>query len=224
MAVMYSKLVGCLGETTKLGPLARTDLCTWVKGLLDKLITHLGLGPSVEEPWGLFALILLGGSVAFLGISTTCLGSSAVTFGSLGCPKPSWAPVIPAQTVTCLSIVVSRGKSHCFLGTSTASCLGGSVIRCQNPTCLGHLAIHMENSTVCLGSPMPGWTPDWAIACLRPSVVAWVRRGELPSSWELMLLVLPSWEGVLLGRTSLASWEAALSQGRCLPACLWWTN
>ena len=33
------KLGGCLGDTTKLGPLARTDLCVWVKGLLDKLMT-----------------------------------------------------------------------------------------------------------------------------------------------------------------------------------------
>ena len=52
MAVMYSKLGGCLGDTTKLGPLARTDLCAGVKGLLDKLMTHFGLGCSGEDPWG----------------------------------------------------------------------------------------------------------------------------------------------------------------------------
>ena len=57
MAVMYSKLGGCLGVTAKLGPLARTDLCAGVKGLLDRLMTHLGLGSSLEEPW----LDLLGG-------------------------------------------------------------------------------------------------------------------------------------------------------------------
>ena len=39
MAVMYSKLGGCLGETTKLGPLSRTDLWTGVKGLLERLMT-----------------------------------------------------------------------------------------------------------------------------------------------------------------------------------------
>ena len=61
MAVMYSKLGGCLGETTKLGPLARTDLCAGVKGLLDKLMTHLGLGSSMEEPWGLLLTLLLVG-------------------------------------------------------------------------------------------------------------------------------------------------------------------
>ena len=48
---MYSKLGGCLGVTAKLGPLASTDLCAGVKGLLERLMTHLGLGSSLEEPW-----------------------------------------------------------------------------------------------------------------------------------------------------------------------------
>ena len=52
MAVIYSKLGGCLGVTTKLGPLARTDLWAVVKGLLERLMTHLELGSSLEEPWG----------------------------------------------------------------------------------------------------------------------------------------------------------------------------
>ena len=33
-----------------LGPLARTDLGARVKGLLDKLMTHFGLGSSEEDP------------------------------------------------------------------------------------------------------------------------------------------------------------------------------
>ena len=45
MAMMYSHDV-----TTKLGPLASTDLSAWVKGLLKKLLTHLGLGSSNELP------------------------------------------------------------------------------------------------------------------------------------------------------------------------------
>ena len=52
MAVMYSKLGGCLGVTAKLGPLAKTDLWAGVKGLLERFMTHLGLGSSFEEPWG----------------------------------------------------------------------------------------------------------------------------------------------------------------------------
>ena len=50
MAVIYSKLGGCLGDTTKVVPLARTDLCAGVKGLLDRLMTHFGLGSSREDP------------------------------------------------------------------------------------------------------------------------------------------------------------------------------
>ena len=69
MAVMYSKLGGCLGETAKLGPLARTEPCTCVKGLLDKLMTHLGLGPSTGELWGLLALMLYGGLLPPLGVA-----------------------------------------------------------------------------------------------------------------------------------------------------------
>ena len=61
MAVMYSKLGGCFGETAKLGPFASTDLCALVKGLLDKLITHFGLGSSKgEKPWGLLCLLERG--------------------------------------------------------------------------------------------------------------------------------------------------------------------
>ena len=52
MAVMYSKLGGCLGDTVKLGPLAKIELYAGVKGLLDKLMTHFGLGSSEEDPWG----------------------------------------------------------------------------------------------------------------------------------------------------------------------------
>ena len=76
MAVMYSKLGGCLGETTKLGPLARTDLCTGVKGLLDKLMTHLGLVSSMEEAWGLLLILLLVGEEVFTpwGLALTAWG------------------------------------------------------------------------------------------------------------------------------------------------------
>ena len=59
MAVIYFKLGSCLGVTAKLGPLARTDLCAGVKGLLERLMTPLGLGSSVKDPWG----SLLGGVV-----------------------------------------------------------------------------------------------------------------------------------------------------------------
>ena len=57
---MYCRLGGCLGDTTKLGPLASTYLWAWVEGLLDKLITHFRMGSSDElplrEPWRLLTL------------------------------------------------------------------------------------------------------------------------------------------------------------------------
>ena len=57
-SIIYSKLGGCLGVTAQLGPLASTDLCAWVKGLLDKLITHFGLGSfKGEEPCGVLCLL-----------------------------------------------------------------------------------------------------------------------------------------------------------------------
>ena len=51
-------LGGCLGVTTKLGPLASTDLCAGVKGLLERLITPFGLGSSKgEEPCRVLCLL-----------------------------------------------------------------------------------------------------------------------------------------------------------------------
>ena len=52
MAVIYSKLGGCLGVTAKLGPLARTDLCARVKGLLERLDDPLGVRFFIKDPWG----------------------------------------------------------------------------------------------------------------------------------------------------------------------------
>ena len=86
MAVMYSKLGGCFEETTKFRPLARTDLCALVKGLLDKLMTHFGLGSSLgEEPWGTVIPIGKGGRPCFLGTSTaSCLGNTSLGRAQLG--------------------------------------------------------------------------------------------------------------------------------------------
>ena len=65
MAVIYSKLGGCFGETAKLGPLASTDHCALVKGVWERLITHFGLGSSKEEePWGLLCLLGRGEDLA----------------------------------------------------------------------------------------------------------------------------------------------------------------
>ena len=86
MEVMYSKLGGCLGETTKLGLLARTDFYAWVKGLLDRLKTHFGLGSSEEDPWG--SLLGVGGWMPSQRLVLLAL-KSTVPLGSLGGPASS---------------------------------------------------------------------------------------------------------------------------------------
>ena len=106
MAVMYSRLGGCLKDTTKLGSLANTDLWAWAKSLLDKLITHFRLGTSsisplfwegsLEEPLGLLTLALAdwlpagGNSTSYLGVSIDCLGICLP--GDLS----AWELVLPA--------------------------------------------------------------------------------------------------------------------------------
>ena len=103
MAVIYSRLGGCLEVITKLGPLLSTDLWAWVKGLIDKLINHLGLGSfselSLGDPqgwlvlfaclpacraWGRIVANTLGISPACLGRGrgTGCLGISALCLGT----------------------------------------------------------------------------------------------------------------------------------------------
>ena len=65
----------------------------------------------------------------------------------------------------------------------------------------------------------------WEEAKLLPELVLpELEEGELLPSWEIALLALPSLEGMLLGWTALASWEAVLSCGRGEPAYLWGTS
>ena len=160
MAVMYSRLGGCLRETTKLGPLASADLWAWVKCLLDKLITHFGLGSSsvlrLGEPWGLSTLVLaacllawgsLGSSAISLGVSADCLRRGMNYLG---------------VSALCLGTTCLWGDSAISLGDSAdclricADCLGSSVI-CLGTTCLnraislGVSAGYLWRGADCLG-------------------------------------------------------------------------
>ena len=100
MAVMYSKLGGCLGVTAKLGPLAKTDLWAGVKGLLERFMTHLGLGSSLEEPWG----GLLGGWMC--------------CFPGRWC----WPPGKPELTYCWGAPIALPGSPSCV---ASLTCLGG---------------------------------------------------------------------------------------------------
>ena len=147
MAVMYSKLGGWLGVTTKLGPLARTDLWAGVKGLLERLMTHLGLCSSLEDPLG----SLLGGSggVVFPGESTILLGRPGGPMpGRTPKVLPDWPSLIAwltclGRTVTFLRGRVSSGlgKTASFLGRKVCSCLGriASFLGRKVCSCLGRI-------------------------------------------------------------------------------------
>ena len=128
MAVMYSKLGDCQGVTTKFGTLARTDLWAGVKGLLDKLMNHLGLGSSLEGPLGK-PIRNSGGGIDFPGVSTVYLGGSVVILGSLPKTLPAWPSLITC--LTCLGItpsfpggkvIHSLGRTVTFPGRKVSSC------------------------------------------------------------------------------------------------------
>ena len=209
MAVMYSKVGGCFGDTTKLGPLARTDLWAWVKGLLDRLMTHFGLGSSEEDPRG----SLLWGRrwVAFLGTRAVCLGGSTVLWEA--CRDlhlaECLAAFLPAWITACLPAWVEGGLLPAWEEPSLAGVLGMT-------------AVSAWEEALSPGRWEISWLPAWVATCL----LAWV-EGKLPPAWEGPFLA-----GVLLGVTTLPTWEELLSLGRwetpwlpawvtaCLPAYL----
>ena len=236
MAVMYSMLGGCQGETTNLGPLARRDLCAGVKGLLDKLMTHLGLGSSIEEPWGvLLTLLLLGEEVL-----------------------PPWELALPARGVVLFSWEAWEDWGALCLGECLTAWLPWE-------TSLFHWRISLStwkalSLVECLTAwletkLLPAWEEtklllDWGLlpSLEVPSLESVLLLGEALAPWEAVLSwkggYLPAWggtkllidwelhpswerpslEGLLLGGMMLASWEAVLSQGRLVPACLWRAN
>ena len=149
MAVIYCKLGGCLEVTAKLGPLARTDLWTGVKGLLERLMTHLGLGSSLEDPWG----SLLGGSV-----EVVFLGDSTILLGSLGCPMPGrlpnalpdWPSLIAWLTCLGRTVTFPRGEVSSGLGRA-ASFTQGKVSNCLGRTASFPRGKESTRLTTCWG-------------------------------------------------------------------------
>ena len=111
MAVIYSKLGSCLGDTAELGPLARTDLCAGVKGLLDRLMTHLGLGSSREDPWG------------------RLLGRLGVRLASLMPELPAWEAVLmPGEA--CMALCLAEHLGLCLVTWLPAWLLGRLLPAC----------------------------------------------------------------------------------------------
>ena len=158
---MYSKLGGCLGDTTKLGPLSRTDHCAWVKGLLNRFMTHLGLGCSEEDHWG--SLLGRVGVGAFLEASATCLGSSAIPLGGLGA----------LCLAECLTACLSWGG---------IACLGSSPVGVLQEETLASWEVAL--SPACL----PAWgepklLPTWEVYSWEEGLLG----GSALTAWEVAL-------------------------------------
>ena len=168
------------GGTTKLGPLARTDLCTWVKGLLDKLMTHLGLGSSMEEPWGLLVLLLVGGVLPSWEVALLVWGVALFSWEALSLAECLTA-CLPAWVETKLLPPWELFPSWEWPSLEGVL-LGGQCWLPGKPHC----------------PQEGGYLPAWEETKL---LVAW----ELLPSWERPFL-----EGVLLGGAALASWEATV--------------
>ena len=231
---MYSKLGGCLRVTAKLGPLARTDLWAGVKGLLDRLMTHLGLGSSLEEPWW----DLLGGMGVGLpsqevelssweGWVGLCPGGVPITLpacpGGLW-PWPAWV-VLEGWGELFHSLCIWREEAWDELTSSKGRCeapgrkllpsLGGRwAVARPGAWEVGVLFPSKEGCTVAGRELLPSPGGRWAIA----------RLGRLPDAWKLGAL-FPSEEGcTVTGRELLPSpggrWAIA-GLGRCLMPGYW---
>ena len=184
MAVMYSKLGCCLGVTAKLGPLARTDLCTGVKGLLERLMTHLGLGSSFEEPW----LGLLGGVEVGLPSQEVALASWEGCVGL--CLGECLLPCLPALggLLPCPAQVDLEDWGELFLSL----CRGREVAweelfsspEGRRTMAWGELTSSEGRCTAPGRELLPSLGGRWAIA----------RVGRPPDAWLLGEL-LPSEEG-----------------------------
>ena len=209
MALMYSKLGGCLGVTTKLGPLARTDLWAGVKGLLERLMTHWGLGSSLEEPWG--GLLGGDGGVVFPG-------DGAILLGRLGCPVPGGTPMALPNWPSWIAKLTCLGRDS-GLGNAASFTGGRRAVAWEEllPSPGGRWAIArvelggMPDAWLLAGVELMAWeglppspAGRWAAARreLLPSpggrwAIARVELGGMPDAWLLTGVELMTWEGLL---------------------------
>ena len=196
MAVMYSRLGGCQGVTTKLFPLASKDLWIWVRGLLDKLMTHLSLGSSsvFSHLWG-ENFWKTGG--ACLGRTTTrCLGSAgSVELSTCTACIPPWL----GRSTPCL------GKSTTCLGRTDTSYLGISAVHLG---LTAWISSWPGSSAACLGTSVTCLGRNSASLGLSACIFPWL--GPVP----------PAWGEVLTTWGELATWEEVLPHWDWLPAFL----
>ena len=184
MAVMSFRLGGCLGETIKLWPLASTDLWAWVKGLLDRLITHLGLGSfgelSLGEPWG--SLTLAACLLAWGTWGLTALSPWELVLTAWGEALTAWELVFSARGEAALSpweVMLTAWEDALIVWKSALSAWGLPVLTALSP---------WEIVLVAWGEVLTAW--ESAFSAWKLPACGWT---EL-SPWEM---VLTDWGEVL---------------------------
>ena len=80
-------------------------------------MTHLGLGSSLEDPWG----SLLGG-----GSEVVFPGDSAILLGSLGCPMPGGVPMTLPDCAGWIAKLTCLGRAITFPMGRVSSGLGNA--------------------------------------------------------------------------------------------------
>ena len=200
MAVMYSKLGGCLGVTDIVGSFSQNRPLSWCQGFAGEVNDPIRVGIFIGRS--------LGGLVGGVVVVLSSLGDSAVLLGSLGCPVPVRMP----ETLPDWPILIIRLTC---LGGLSPSLEGGRAVVELLPSLGGRIAIAWEGP-LAMGEMLPSLGGRWAVAGreLLPSLEGrWVIAG---------VRLLPSLGGgrAIAGRELLPSWEGrwAIAGVRLLPS------
>ena len=188
-----------MGDTTKLGPLARTDLWAGVKGLLERLMTHLVVGSAGEDP------------------CRSLLGRLGVGLASQVPALSAWeAVLIPWEAWRALCLAECLGFWLPYLVTWLPAWFVGLFPAQEEFSPAGKDAKLL---------PSPGGRR--APACLLPSLGG--RRAPAWEAWDAAKLVpspkgrwVPGWEVTCLPSWELPAWDELPPSpgGRWVPACL----
>ena len=193
IAVIYSKLGGCLGVTAKLGPLASTDLCTGVKGLLDRLITHFGFR-FLQGGRTLQGAVPMGERPCFLG--SIVLGRYPLADHAVLLTDHA---VLPREVPACLSLSLAEHLTA----------WGGAVLSAWRVMSFGEEGELAWESSLSASERVLYTREAWELPAWESSLSAGERMQSTGEAWEL-----PAWE------SSLSASERVLSSGESweLPA------
>ena len=194
-----------------------------VKGLLERLITHFGLGSSKgEEPCGVFCL--LGRTLLF---GKHCPGG--IPFGEQHCLTER--PCHPPQGVpACLALSLSE----CLIAWGSVElCLESGILWGRGETCLGELTLFQWKRVVFWGSLGTACLGDLTLLvkeCYLPGKPGTCLPGRAHSLLVKSAIFGGSLGTACLGECTLCWWKSAIFQGSLGTACLgdltlcWWKS